>query len=187
MFMAFFSTPLASFFNSQWRNIAIRNKIPTSYQQFIVVTNSIIRCISTLVFGWLSDSVSFRYLYVVLSFTLTFIGIIYCFTFKSPFLFTLTILVHTLAVSGKMAIGMPHFIKVFGLKHYIEISTIIQIPSSILRPLCSVFLFLFDSKYKDNGPETSHGPYFILYIVIGLLNGISAVLSLFETEDKFSL
>ena len=190
--MSFFSTPIGTFFNSQWRNIAIRNKIPTSYQQFIVVINSIISCFSTLVFSWLSDSIPFRYLYSVLGFILSFIGVIYCFTFKSPLLFTIIVLVHTLANSGKLAVGLPHFMKVFGLKYYIEISTIIRIPSAILNPLCNVFMFIFDNKYKDNLSEdndtkVSNGPYFILYTIISLLNGISAFLSCFETEDVLKL
>ena len=47
-------------------------------------------------------------------------------------------------------------------------------------------MFLFDNAYalKDNsGEEVSNSPYFILYIILGLLNSISAFLGLFETED----
>ena len=184
--MSFFSTPLGSFLGMQWRNIAIRNNIPTSFQQFILIINQIIGCFATLVFSWLSDSIPFRYLYSGLSFVITFISIFYCFTFKSPYLFTITILFYALTANGRVAISLPHFMKVFGLEYYIQISTIISIPSTLLGPICNIFMFLFDNAYalnEDNGEEVSNSPYFILYIILGLLNGISAFLGLFETED----
>ena len=186
MLMQFFQTPLGAFLGVQWRNIAIRNNIPTSLQQFILIINTIIGCVAALIFSWLTDSIPFRYLYSILSFILTFISIFYCFTFKSPYLFTITILVYAFIISGRIAINLPHFMKVFGLEYYIQISTIISLPSAILSPLCNIFMFLFDNAYalKDNsGEEVSNSPYFILYIILGLLNSISAVLGLFETED----
>ena len=68
MLMQFFQTPLGAFLGVQWRNIAIRNNIPTSLQQFILIINTIIGCVATLIFSWLTDSIPFRYLYSILSF-----------------------------------------------------------------------------------------------------------------------
>ena len=184
--ISLFATPLGAFLGMQWRNIAIRNNVPTSLQQFILIINPIIGCLATLVFSWLSDSIPFRYLYSGLSFVLTFISIFYCFTFKSPYLFTITILVYALTASGRVAINLPHFMKVFGLEYYIQFSTIISIPSAILSPLCNIVMFLFDNAYalkEGSGEEVSNNPYFILYIILGILNSVSAFLGLFETED----
>ena len=187
-----FSSPLGTFFQSQWRNIAIRNNIPTTYQQNILAITPFVNCFSKLIFGWLSDSISFKYLNSILSFIQTFISIIYCFTFQSPFLFSITILVHTLASIGLMSIQIPHFMKVFGLKHYIETSSLIGLPSTILNPIIIVIMFFFDQKYKNyTSPATFDqifiSPYFILYTILGLLNTIAAVLSCFESEELLQL
>ena len=187
-----FSSPLGAFFHSQWRNIAIRNNIPTSYQQNILAITPFVNCFSKLIFGWLSDSFSFKYLNSILSFIQTFISILYCFTFQNPFLYSIIILVHTLVGSGLMSIGAPHFMKVFGLKHFIEISSLIGLPSTILNPILTVFMFFFDQKYKNyTFPEKFNqiftSPYFILYAILGLLNAIAAVLSCFESEELLEL
>ena len=183
--ISIFSSPLSIFFTQQWRNIAIRNNIPTSYQQNVLAIAPFINCFSQLVFGWLSDSISFRYIYSILSFVLTFISVIFCFTFQSPFLFSTCVLLFGLASYGNIAITTPHFMKVFGLKYFIEISTIIRIPSTILNPVNMVLMYLFENKLGNTGSEYLFTPFFILYIILGGLNAIAAILSCFETEDIF--
>ena len=91
-----------------------------------------------------------------------------------------------------MSIQIPHFMKVFGLKHYIEISTLIGLPSTILNPVIIVIMFFFDQKYKNYTPPATFNqiftsPYFILYTILGLLNTIAAVLSCFESEELLQL
>ena len=181
--ISIFSSPLGIFFIQQWMNIAIRNNIPTSYQQNVLAIAPFVNCFSQLIFGWLSDSISYRYIYSILSFVLTFISIIFCFTFQSPFLFSACVLLFGLASNGNIAISAPHFMKVFGLKYYIEISTIIRIPSTILNPVNLVLMYLFESKLGDTSSVFT--PFFILYIILGGLNAIAAILSCFETEDIF--
>ena len=99
---------------------------------------------------------------------------------------------HTLAGSGQLSIGIPHFMKVFGLKHYIEISTLIGLPSTLLNPVIIVIMFFFDKKYKNYTTPAAFdqiliSPYFILYAILGLLNAIGAVLSCFESEELLQL
>jgi MFS family permease len=185
--VSLFTSPLISFFGHQWRNIAIRNNIPTSYQQNIIAIVPFVNCFSQLVFGWISDSISFRYIYSILSFILSFIGIIFCFSFKSPILFSICIIVFNLASNGRMSIGGPHYMKVFGLKNYIEISTIIRLPTTIVNTISPFLMFFFDNQLKDNRSENLFIRYFILYLILAILNTVSAVLSLFETEDLFVL
>ena len=179
------SSPLNTFFSHQWRNIAIMNNIPTSYQQNVLTIAPYVNCFSQLVFGWISDSIPFRYIYASLSFLSTFISIIYCFTFHSPFLYSICVLVFNLSSHGRLAISAPHYIKVFGLKKYIEISTIVRLPTTILGVVNPFLMFFFDDALKDTDLENLFTRYFILYLILGILNGVSAILSLFETEDIF--
>jgi hypothetical protein len=179
------SSQLAGFFGEQWRNIAIRNNIPTSYQQNTLAIIPFVTCFSQLVFSWLSDSIPFRYLYSVLSLIQAFNSIIFCFTFQSPFLFSLVVLFHFLINGGVLAITSPHYMKVFGLNKYIEAGTMIGIPTILLTPLNKVLMFLFDTYLIGNNTQNLFGRYFILYLILGALKGIAGVLSCFESEEPF--
>ena len=179
------SSQLAGFFGDQWRNIAIRNNIPTSYQQNILAIIPFVTCFSQLVFSWLSDSIPFRFLYSILSLIQAFNSIIFCFTFQSPFLFSIVVLVHFLVNGGVLAITSPHYMKVFGLNKYIETATIIGLPTVLLTPLNKVLMFLFDTYLIGNNTKNLFGRYFILYLVLGALKGIAGFLSCFESEEPF--
>jgi len=194
--MKLFSTPLSIFIEASWRNMAIRNNIPTNYQQNVETYKPIIECLSTFIFSSLSDSFSFRYMYFILSLLSAFAGIFFCFTLQSPFLFTIILMIEYLSTTGKEALNNPHFIKVFGLKHYLEIDGLISSSNIIALPLCNFFLYLFDKHFATNAGDdeevtldsifaSDNAPYFILFITCGILNIISAVLSCFETEEIF--
>ena len=194
--MSSFILPLVNIIGMTWRNIAVRNKIPTKYQQNIETYKPFVNCLSSLVFGWLSDFIPFRFLYSVVAFLSAFSGILFSFTFQSPILFTIIILINSMANIALGAIRLPHIMKVYGMKHYIEINALIAISSIIISPIISVFMFVFDSKYaKDNKIsdnnnkislfDSSNRPYFILLTICGCLAFITGILSCFEPEDKF--
>ena len=194
--MGMFMTPLGNFINSAWRNIAVRNNIPTSYQQNIQTFNPFVTCISTLIFGWLSDSIPFRYLYSGTSFFLTFIGVFFSFTFTSPVLFTIVLLLNTMANAALISISLPHFMKVFGMKHYLEVNAIISFSSFVMIPICSIFMFIFDSNFAEDNHSSSkdiklfdsgNKPYFILFTICACLNAVTGILSCFESEEKFKI
>ena len=71
------------------------------------------------------------------------------------------------------------------MKKYIEISTIVRLPTTILGVVNPFLMFFFDDALKDTDSEKLFTRYFILYLILGILNGVSAILSLFETEDIF--
>jgi hypothetical protein len=186
--MGLFSSPLGNILMSTWRNIGIRKGIPTRYLQDIGTYRPFISCASTLIFSSLSDYIAFRYLYFGFSILATIVGITFCFTFQSPIWFTFIILLNNVVFSGKLSITGPHYMKVFGLKYYIEIGGVIGLSRVFMSPLCTVFIFLFDTYIaapEGATEEVSDTPYIILFIVTGSLNLISAFLSLFETEEEF--
>ena len=186
--MGLFSAPLGNILMSTWRNIGIRKGIPTRYLQDIGTYRPFISCASTLIFSSLSDYIAFRYLYFGFSILATIVGITFCFTFQSPGWFSFIILLNSVVFSGKLSITSPHYMKVFGLKYYIEIGGVIGLSRVFMSPLCTVFIFLFDTYIaapEGATQEVGDTPYIILFLVTGLLNLISAFLSLFETEEEF--
>jgi MFS family permease len=185
--MGLFSAPLSNFLMSTWRPIGIRKGVPTRYLQNIGTYRPFITCAATLIFSTLSDYVPFRYLYFIFSILSTFVGVTFCFTFKNPAFFTFIILLNSVIFSGKMSITGPHYMKVFGLRYYIEIGGVIGLSRVFMSPLCTIFIFLFETYIAaPEGKQVSDIPYIILFTVTGFLNAIAAVLSLFETEELFT-
>ena len=189
--MGLFSSPLGNFLMSTWRPIGIRKGIPTYYLQKVGTYRPFITCGSTVIFSILSDYIPFRYLYASLSVLSAIIGFIFCFTFRSPILFTFIILLNSAVFSGNMSITGPHYMKVFGLRYYIEIGGVIGLSRVFMSPLCTVFIFLFETyiaapEEGQSPAEVSDKPYFILFIVCGLLKLVATVLSLFETEEPYT-
>ena len=185
--MGIFSSPILAFLNNMWRPIAIRKGIPTIYQQNINTYNPFVSCASTLIFSSLSDSISFKYLFISLAFINTFAGAFFYFTLKSPLLFTLILLLNTAAMAGRVAIIRPHYMKVFGLKRYIQIGGVIGLYRVIMLPLNYFFMFYFDDIFAKGKENISDKPYIILFITCSALNAISIVLGFFEPEDEFVL
>ena len=189
--MGVFSAPLNSFLSSTWRPMGIRKGIPTLYLQNIGTYRPFITCGASVIFSILSDYVPFRYMYIIFSLLSSFIGFTFCFTFKSPVLFTCIILLNSIVFTGKMSITGPHYMKVFGLKYYIEIGGVIGLSGVFMSPLCTIFIFLFETYIAapqpgQNPSEVSDMPYIILFITCGLLNVFASILSLFETEEPYT-
>lgn len=188
--MGLFSSPLGNFLMSTWRPIGIRKGIPTIYLQNIGTYRPFITCGATLIFSTLSDYVPFRYMYFGFSILSTIIGVTFCFTFRSPGFFSFIILLNSIVFAGKMSITSPHYMKVFGLKYYIEIGGVIGLSRVFMSPLCTVFIFLFETYIAapedgQDPAQVSDMPYIILFVTTGLLNVVSAILSLFETEELY--
>ena len=188
--MGLFSSPLGNFLMSTWRPIGIRKGIPTIYLQNIGTYRPFITCGATLIFSTLSDYVPFRYMYFGFSILSTIIGVTFCFTFRSPGFFSFIILLNSIVFAGKMSITGPHYMKVFGLKYYIEIGGVIGLSRVFMSPLCTVFIFLFETYIAapedgQDPAQVSDMPYIILFVTTGLLNVVSAILSLFETEELY--
>ena len=185
--MGVFSAPLGNFLMSTWRPLGIRKGVPTKYLQDIGTYRPFITCAATLIFSTLTDYCPFRYLYFIFSILSTIVGITFCFSFNSPFFFTLIILLNNVVFTGKMSITGPHYMKVFGLKYYIEIGGVIGLSRVFMSPLCTIFIFIFETYIAaPEGKQISDTPYFILFFTTGLLNVVAAILSLFETEEEFS-
>ena len=75
----------------------------------------------------------------------------------------------------------PHFMKIFGMKHYIEVSGIYSFSTIINSTISSVYAFTIESIFKHDMEKG----YKIMFISSGLLCIVSFFLGLSEEETPF--
>ena len=186
--MGIFSAPLGNFIMNTWRNIGIRKRIPTIYLQNIGTYSPFAMFSSAFIFSWLSDYIPFRYIVSLLSLCSSINGILFCFSLNNPTFFTIVLLANTFFGMGIFSVYEPHFLKVFGIKHYIELGGVISLPGVFMGPICTVFIFIFENIFADsiNSQDGSDLPYYILFITSSILNLVSSTLSFFESEEEIT-
>ena len=186
--MGIFSAPLGNFIMNTWRNIGIRKRIPTIYLQNIGTYSPFAMFSSAFIFSWLSDYIPFRYIVSLLSLCSSINGILFCFSLNNPTFFTIVLLANTFFGMGIFSVYEPHFLKVFGIKHYIELGGVISLPGVFMGPICTVFIFIFENIFADsiNTQDGSDLPYYILFITSSILNLVSSTLSFFESEEEIT-
>lgn len=177
--MSILSSPLSNFMMMTWRPIAIYKKLDTNAIQDVNTYSSIISSIATPLFGFLSDKVSFRILKVSLMVVSAIIGFFFYSSFNNITTFTIQFLVSRFVSSAGFQISGPHFMKVFGMQYYIEISGIIGIAEVIMSPICSFSVFFIES-FKSSIDSV----YIFLFSAGAVLTTIAGILALFETEEK---
>lgn len=184
--MGIFSSPLGNFFINIWRPLGIRKGIHTKYLQNIGTYSPFTMFSSSFIFSFLSDYIPFRYIVPILSLCSSAVGILFCFSLHNPTFFTIVVLANTFFGMGTFAFYEPHYLKVFGIKHYIELGGVISLAGVIMGPICTVFIFIFENIFADSIKEENGSdlPYYVLFIVSSLLNCVSSILAFFESEEE---
>ena len=184
--MGIFSSPLGNFFMNTWRPLGIRKGIHTRYLQNIGTYSPFTMFSSSFIFSFLSDYIPFRYIVPILSLCSSAVGILFCFSLHNPTFFTIVVLANTFFGMGAFAVYEPHYLKVFGIKHYIELGGIISLAGVIMGPICTVFIFIFENIFADSIKDENGSdlPYYVLFIASALLNCVSSILGFFEPEDE---
>ena len=177
--MGIFSSPLNNFILLTWRPISIFKRMQTNKIQNVNSYSSIIQMIVTPLFGYLSDKLPFRLMKVTLSLINTIVGFLFYSSFTNVDYFIILILVNGFAFHGAFTLNEPHYMKVFGMKHFIEIAGIVGLSSVIMGPIISIFAFTIEKNFKDN-LDTA---YKFMFLSGASLNIVDVVLSLFETDD----
>ena len=177
--MGVFSAPLNNFITIAWRPISINKQMPTYIIQNVNSYTSITQMIVTPLFGYLADKIPFRILKMILGAINCIIGFLFYFSFENVYFFVALLIINNFANSGMFALNEPHFMKVFGMKHVIEISGIIGLAGVIMGPICSIFAFSIEQAFNDNRDAV----YKYMFMVSSLLYIVDIVLSFFETED----
>lgn len=177
--MGVFSSPLNNFILLTWRPISIFKRMPTNKIQNVNSYSSIIQMIVTPLFGYLSDKLPFRLMKVTLSLINTVVGFFFYYSFSQVDFFIILILVNSFAFHGAFTLNEPHYMKVFGMKHFIEIAGIVGLASVIMGPIISIFAFTIEKNFRDN-LDTA---YKFMFLSGASLNIVDVVLSLFESDD----
>ena len=163
-----------------WRPIGVNVKIPTEKLQLIGTINFIMTSIGTPFFGFLSDKIPFRILYTAIAAITSFVGFAFCFTFESEDLFMVMVCGMNFILGGYIAVLPPHYMKVFGMKYYVEIGGVVGFANVIMGPICSLFAY-----FVENGVENKIFAYKVIFITGAAMNIVSLVISIFESDDEF--
>ena len=177
--MGVFAAPLNNFLMITWRPISIFKEMETNKIQKVNSYGSIVQMIVTPIFGYLADKISFRVVKICLGSINCLVGFLFYFSFDNVNFFIALILLNNFASQGMFAFNAPHFMKVFGMKHYIEISGIIGLSGVLMGPICSMFAFFIETNFRENLDTV----YKYMFIVSAILDIGDIILSAFETEE----
>ena len=163
-----------------WRPIGVNVGIETGTLQLIGTLNFICSMIGTPVFGFLSDKIPFRILFTAISAVTSLVGFLFCYTFKVSALYMLMVCGMNFVLGGYIAVLPTHYMKVFGMKYYVEVGGVVGFANVIMGPICAFFAY-----FVENGVEDKIFAYRIIFITGAAMNIVSLVLSVFESDDEF--
>ena len=172
---------MVSLIQTTSRAIGINVNVRTIYLQIIGTGGFLIGCVCGPIWGVLIDKIRFRIIYCILNISIVVIGFGYYFCIYSEILYLIINLAIALPFSGFFLVLIPHIMKVFGMKYFIEITGIINLSSGISHLISAVFAFLVDTFLEKN-PNLS---YLITFMVGGCLSIVGAVLGFFEDDTEF--
>jgi MFS family permease len=163
-----------------WRPIGVNVNIETNKLQLIGTLNFVMSMIGTPVFGFLSDKIPFRILFTAISAITSLVGFLFCYTFKVSALFMLMVCGMNFVLGGYIAVLPTHYMKVFGMKYYVEVGGVVGFANVIMGPICAFFAY-----FVENGVADKIFAYRIIFITGAAMNIVSLVLSLFESDEEF--
>ena len=163
-----------------WRPIGVNVGIPTEKLQLIGTINFIMTSIGTPFFGFLSDKIPFRILYSFIAAITSVVGFAFCYSFGSENLFMVMVCGMNFILGGYIAVLPPHYMKVFGMKYYVEVGGVVGFANVIMGPICSLFAY-----FVENGVEQKIFAYRIIFITGAAMNIVSLVIGIFESDEEF--
>ena len=181
--MGVFAAPLNNFLMITWRPISIFKEMDTNKIQKVNSYSSMVQMIVTPIFGYLADKVPFRVVKIILGLINCAVGFLFYYSFDNVNFFILLLLLNKFAYQGMFTFNEPHFMKVFGMKHFIEISGIIGLAGVIMGPICSLFAFFIESNFRENLDVV----YKYMFMISSILYIGDISLSAFETEEPLNV
>ena len=168
--MAFLLYPMINFINN-----LIRMDIHF-YFIFGALYNAV-GCISSLIFGLITDCVQFRILLVILAVLLSLSSFIYIYYFEGEFILFFIVILVSFVDNGFNILFDSHIMKVYGMDIYLEIWGVIRGSGRMSEIFAIILYYLLESHINI---------YKIIYGFIGIFSLISLGFGLFETEDKLN-
>ena len=177
-----FQAPVANMAFSLYREIGEYEKIDVKYLQLIGSLYFIFECLSSFVFGLLCDYVQLKTLLLFINGVGTFVGFIYCLTFKNSLIFFLVQNFLSFSAGGYYPVKDCFLMKVFGKDIYIELSGYVSFLVAF-----SVNLLTPVTYFIISGLQKKELAYWILFVSFGSLNLIGFILNLFLKETPIDL
>ena len=177
--------PISLLLQSTLRNIATvevyQESVTTTLIQNIATIRPIINAFLNPLLGLLSDRFKYKYFLIFIHLSYIIFGISYPFILKNNILVYIWILYFTIPHAMILISTPPHLMKVFGMKHYIEVSGLYGFSTIINSTISSTYAYIIESIFKF---ELEKG-YKIMFISSGLLCIVSFFLGLSEEETPF--
>ena len=174
--------PVANMAFSLYREIGEYYKIDVKYLQLVGSLYFIFECLSSFVFGVFCDYVQLKYLLFFINLVGTFVGFIYCLTFKNSLIFFLVQNFLSFSAGGYYPVKDCFLMKVFGKDIYIELSGYVSFLVAISVNLLTPITYFVQSELKEKDQA-----YWILFISFGSLNLIGLILNFFIKETPIDL
>lgn len=154
--------------------------INTRIVQIIGTSGFIIMCVFTPLWGFLADRINFRFLLLILNIASAALSYLYYLSIFNDITFLIATLSLSAIMAGNSSIFVPHIMKVFGMKYYIEIGGLIIMGIGISSSLSATFAFIINIYLHDSDLS-----FLIMFICGGGLATIAVFLGLFEDDTPF--
>ena len=175
-------SPVSSLAFMLYREIGEYEKIDVRYLQLIGSLYSIFECLSSFIFGILSDYIKIKYLLFFITITEAIIGFTYCLSFESSLIFFLIQNFLSFSSGGSYPIKDCFLMQVFGQDNYIELNGIVSFCVALFVNVITPIIYMVISNYENK--ETA---YWILFISSGFSNLIGSILCYFIDESPLDL
>ena len=176
-----FQAPVANMAFTLYREIGEYYKIETGYLQLVGSLYFIFECLSSFLFGVLSDCISLKYLLLFINIVMTIVAFTYCLTFKNGLIFFLFQNFLSFCGSGYYPIIDCYLLKVFGKEIYIELSALVSFIISIDITLLTPVAYFIISELEDKKLA-----YWILFISFGAVALIGTILNFWLSEEPIN-
>ena len=175
--------PVSTMAFTLYREIGEYKKIEVKYLQLVGSLYFIFECLSSFVFGILCDYIQLKYLLFFINGVGTFVGFIYCLTFKNGLVFFLVQNFLSFSAGGYYPVKDCYLMKVFGNDIYIELSGYVSFLVALTINLLTPITYFIQSSLEDN----KELGYWILFVSFAILNLIGLILNIFIKETPLDL
>jgi len=175
--------PVSNMAFTLYREIGEYKKIDVKYLQLVGSLYFIFECLSSFVFGILCDYIQLKYLLFFINGVGTFVGFVYCLTFKNGLVFFLIQNFLSFSAGGYYPVKDCYLMKVFGNDIYIELSGYVSFLVAFTVNLLTPITYFVQSGLE----EQKELAYWILFVSFGFLNLIGLILNFFIKETPLDL
>ena len=153
----------------------------------VIKFSSLFTALSIIIFGpiWgiICDKISFNIIIKFICISSIIIPAILSFFLQYNIIYIICVFAGKIITCGFTSISQPFFMKIYGIKYYLEIGGIIGIIIAIFNILDPVLSYVVSRYYKTG--EELRIPYRIIYIIGTGLSVLGFILGIFQNDEEF--